>query len=277
MSRSNQHHPRFRLTAIAAVLTTTFALPLAAQTAQPAKPPVTAPAAPAADQTGLETVVITAQRRAEPLQSAPLSVTALTGEQIKNANITTPERLEQVVPGLRMGRSGSDLRPAMRGTYTENVSANSDPRFGIYVDDVYQSRTSQVPPMVDLARAEVQKGPQGTLYGRNSFGGNLVFYSALPTDEREGGLDFSFGNYLRQRTEGFVNLPISEGIAFRFAGLTERTLGYVKNIGTGNDIGGESQKFFRGTLRIAPPTNRALEVILRASNTDLGGEGRLRL
>ena len=274
MSHSNLHHPRFRLTAIAAVLTTTFALPLAAQTAQPAKPPVTAPAAPAAEQTGLETVVITAQRRAEPLQSAPLSVTALTGEQIKNANITTPERLEQVVPGLRMGRSGSDLRPAMRGTYTENVSANSDPRFGIYVDDVYQSRTSQVPPMVDLARAEVQKGPQGTLYGRNSFGGNLVFYSALPTDELEGGLDFSFGNYLRQRTEGFVNLPISEGIAFRFAGLTERTRGYVKNIGTGNDIGGESQKFFRGTLRIAPPTNRALEVILRASNTNLGGEGQ---
>jgi iron complex outermembrane receptor protein len=208
------------------------------------------------------------------LQSVPLSVSALSGAQIKNANVNSPERLEQLVPGLRMGRSGSDVRPAMRGTYTENVSATSDPRFGIYVDDIYQSRTSQVPPIIDLARVEVQKGPQGTLYGRNSFGGNLVFHSALPTDEFEGGIDLGVGNLLGHRAEGFVNVPISEGIAFRVAALSERTKGYVKNLGSGNDIGGESQKYVRGTLRIAPPSVRELEVLLRASYQDLGGEGQ---
>lgn len=270
MPCSNPRQPHLGLTALAALISAAFAAPLAAQTTQaPAQP------AAAADETkDVQQVVISAQRRIEPLQEVPLSVSALSGAQIKNANVTTPERLEQLVPGLRMGRSGSDVRPAMRGTYTENVSATSDPRFGIYVDDIYQSRTSQVPPIVDLARVEVQKGPQGTLYGRNSFGGNLVFHSALPTEQFEGGLDLSIGRFTRHRVEGFLNVPISEGIAVRFAGLTERTRGYVENIGSGNDVGGESQKFLRGTVRIAPPSVPALDIVLRASYTDLGGEGQ---
>lgn len=220
-----------------------------------------------------EQIVVTAQRRAEPLQDVPLSVSALTGAQIKNANVTSADRLEQLVPGIRMGRSGSDLRPAMRGTYTENVSASGDPRFGIYVDDIYQSRTSQVPPIVDLARVEVQKGPQGTLYGRNSFGGNIVFHSAEPTDKFEGGVDALAGNYKHFRYEGYLNAPITEGVALRVAGLWEDSKGYVKNIGTGNDYGGEQQKFIRGTLRIAPSSVPALQVMLRASYLDLSGEG----
>lgn len=223
--------------------------------------------------TAVEVVTVTAQRRAEPLQEVPLSISALTGAQIKNANVTSVDRLEQLVPGVRMGRSGSDLRPAMRGTYTENVAANGDPRFGIYVDDIYQSRTSQVPPIVDLARVEVQKGPQGTLYGRNSFGGNIVFHSAVPTDKFEGGVDTLLGKYNHSRLEGYLNIPLAEGVALRIAGLAEKSDGYVKNIGTGNDYGGEEQKFIRGTLRIAPSSVPGLEVILRASYLDLGGQG----
>ena len=273
MPRSNRHQPKFKLTTLAALLTTTLALPLAAQPAEPAKPPVKAPDASADEGTTLQQVVITAQRRAEPLQAAPLSVSVLTGAQIKDANVTSADRLEQLIPGLRMGRSGSDLRPAMRGTYTENVSATGDPRFGIYMDDIYQSRTSQVPPIVDLARVEVQKGPQGTLYGRNSFGGNIVFHSAEPTDKFEGSFEFSTGKFMRNRIEGVVNVPISEGVAIRVAGLTEDSRGFVQNIGTGNDYGGEKQQFIRGTLRVEPPSMPELKVLARASYLDLGGEG----
>ena len=218
-------------------------------------------------------VTVTAQRRIEPLQEVPLSISAIAGSQLKNANVTSADRLEQLVPGLRMGRSGSDLRPAMRGTYTENVSATGNPRFGIYIDDIYQSRTSQVPPIVDLARVEVQKGPQGTLYGRNSFGGNIVFHSAMPTEKLEGGVDLLFSNFTRYRTEGFVNVPLAEGVSLRVAGLTEDTKGYVKNIGTGNDYGGEKQTFVRGTLKIEPPSLPDLQVVLRGSHLDLGGQG----
>ncbi|MFT7723621.1 MAG: TonB-dependent receptor [Roseateles sp.] len=268
-----RRQPPLHLTTLAALVSTSFALPLAAQTVAPPQAAASAPRAAPDEPASLERIVVTAQRRAEPLQAVPLSISALSGAQIKNANVTSADRLEQLIPGLRMGRSGSDLRPAMRGTYTENVAANGDPRFGIYVDDIYQSRTSQVPPIVDLARVEVQKGPQGTLYGRNSFGGNIVFHSAEPTDHFEGGLDLGFGNFGRKRAEGHVNVPISEGVAVRFAGLAEDASGYVKNIGTGNDLGGESQKFVRATLRIAPAARPELEVLLRGSYLDLGGEG----
>ena len=273
MPSHSKLQPHLRLTPLAALLATVFTMPLAAQTVAPPAASASAPKAAADERASLDTVVVTAQRRVEPLQSVPLSVTALSGAQIKNANVTNADRLEQLVPGLRMGRSGSDLRPAMRGTYTENVGASGDPRFGIYIDDIYQSRTSQVPPIVDLARVEVQKGPQGTLYGRNSFGGNIVFHSAQPTDRFEGGLDVLASNFDHQRAEGYANVPISEGVALRVAGLTERSGGYVKNVGTGNDYGGEQQNFVRGTLRIAPRSHPELEVLLRASYLDLGGQG----
>ncbi len=275
MSSPTRIKPPLHLTHMAALIASAFAMPLAAQTVAPPATAASAPEAAVKDRESIDIdrVVVTAQRRAEPLQQVPLSISALTGAQIKNANVTSADRLEQLVPGVRMGRSGSDLRPAMRGTYTENVSANGDPRFGIYVDDIYQSRTSQVPPIVDLARVEVQKGPQGTLYGRNSFGGNIVFHSAQPTDNLEGGVDIGIGNFGRKRIESYVNLPISENMAARIAGLAEESKGYVKNIGTGNDYGGEKQKFIRGTLRIAPVAKPELEVMLRASHLDLGGEG----
>ena len=230
----------------------------------------TTAAAPAAEAEA--EIIVTAQRREQRLQDVPVSVSVVTGETLKNAVITNADRLEQIVPGIRMGRSGSELRPAIRGTYTEIVSANGDPRIGIYTDDIYQSRTSQVPPIVDLNRVEVQKGPQGTLYGRNSFGGNIAFFSALPKDRLEYSGDALISSDQR-RVEGMLNLPIGDGLAFRVAGVYDDLRPYVENIGTGNDLGGTMQKFIRGTLRFQPPALDQLEIVFRASSLDIGGSG----
>ena len=116
MPRQIKRQPHPHLNALAALVSTAFALPLAAQTVTPPAQPASAPTAIANEANDPTQIVVTAQRRAEPLQTVPLSVSALTGDQIKNANVTSADRLEQLVPGLRMGRSGSDLRPAMRGT-----------------------------------------------------------------------------------------------------------------------------------------------------------------
>jgi len=232
-------------------------------------------AAPAEAEASEGEIIVTAQRRAERLQDVPLSVSAISGDALRNANVNSADRLEQVLPGIRIGRSGSDLRPAIRGTYTEIVSANADPRIGVYVDDIYQSRTSQVPPIVDLERVEVQKGPQGTLYGRNSFGGNIAFFTATPKDQFAGGIDVSYARFNNLRAEGFVNVPISDGVAFRLAGMYERADGFVKNINpAGNDYGGQNTWFARGTLRLAPTSlDGRLEIVLRASYQKYGGSG----
>lgn len=223
---------------------------------------------------GVEEIVVTAQRRRESLQDVPLSVTALSAETLKNANITDVTRLEQLTPGLRIGRSGSDARPAIRGVFTEAIGANSDPRIGFYVDDIYQSRTSQaLAAFVDLERVEVQRGPQGTLYGRNSYGGNIALFSATPKDDFAAGIDALYGRFNRRRVEGFVNVPLTEGIAARVAGLYEKMDGYVKNTSTGSDLGDEDQYYLRGSLRIAPASLPDLEVMLRGSYFRQGGNG----
>ena len=222
-------------------------------------------------------VVVTAQRRAERLQSVPLSVVAIGAEQLKNADVTQVDRLEQIAPGLRIGRSGSDPRPALRGTFTSAIQGNNDPRIGFYIDEIYQSRTSQLSiPFVDLERVEVQKGPQGTLFGRNSFGGNIAITTATPKDTFDGGMDFTYGNYNRKLIEGFVNIPIAPGLAARFAGAYENRDGYINNIynpaATADD---KNQYYLRGSLRWVPQNFQRLEVVVHGSywNEDDHGNG----
>ncbi|QMW21888.1 TonB-dependent receptor [Sandaracinobacteroides saxicola] len=257
----------FRLALISSTMLAALASPALAQT-------VAAPATAAAAEDVGDDIVVTAQRRAERVQDIPLSVSAISGDALKNAAVTDVERIEQLVPGVRFGRSGAALRPAIRGTYTENVAVNGDPRIGIYVDDIYQSRTQQIPPIVDLDRVEVQKGPQGTLYGRNSFGGNIAFNSALPKNEFAAGIDALYGRYNHIRGEAFVNLPISDGVALRIAGMGEQSDGYIRNRNpNGNDAGDNDQAFVRGTLRIAPSNIEGLEVLLRGSYLWQGGNG----
>ena len=134
---------------IAPVLVATAGLMAAPASAQDA-PPETADAAEEAPLPG--EIVVTAQRREESLADVPISIVAIGNEELKNRNVTDVSRLEQVAPGLQLGRSGTDARPAIRGTYTEQIQGNSDPRVGFYIDEIYQSRTSQLSvPFVDLA------------------------------------------------------------------------------------------------------------------------------
>jgi iron complex outermembrane recepter protein len=222
-------------------------------------------------------VVVTAQRREESLQDVPLSIVAIESEALKNNDVTEASRLEQLVPGLRLGRSGADPRPAIRGIYTESIQGNADPRVGFYIDEIYQSRTSQTSvPFVDLERVEVQKGPQGTLYGRNSFGGNIAISTAKPSDKFEGGVSLALGSYDRVTVDGYVNLPINESIAARFAVFAEKRDGFIKSATARGfaDQDDKDQQYFRGSLRIAP-AGSGLEMILRAShwNDDSKGNG----
>jgi iron complex outermembrane recepter protein len=230
-----------------------------------------------AEETGVTDIVVTAQRREESLQRVPLSIVAIGREQLKNADVTEASRLEQLAPGLRLGRSGADPRPAIRGIYTESIQGNADPRVGFYIDEIYQSRTSMTSvPFVDLERVEVQKGPQGTLYGRNSFGGNIAIATAKPNDKFEGGIEALYGSYNRIMADAYINIPLSEGLAVRFAGYAEKRDGFIKSVTAPGfaDQDDKNQQYVRGSLRWAPPGS-GLEIIIRGSywNDDSKGNG----
>jgi iron complex outermembrane recepter protein len=233
----------------------------------------TATPAPSDDST-IETVVVTAQRREENLQSVPLSVSAFSAAQIKARGLTDASRLESSVPGFTFGRSGVDARPAIRGVRTENVGVNGDTTIGFFIDGVYQSRAAQATlGFVDLERVEVLRGPQGTLYGRNTFGGNISIATAQPKlDSFSGGMDVTIGDYSKVRVEPFLNLPIGENAAFRVSAAFEKADGWVKNINPeGNDLFDEDTAYVRGALLLRP--SEALTVTLKADWARRGGAG----
>ena len=237
-----------------------------------------ASATPEAEDEGIGEIVVTAQRREENLQDVPLSITAITGEELREADIRDITRLEQTVPGLRVARSGAAARPAIRGVYTEAIQANADPRIGFYIDEIYQSRLQQTTAaFVDLERVEVQKGPQGTLFGRNALGGNIALTSAKPHDRFDLGLALIYGNYDRVKAEAFVNIPIAEGLSFRAAGAIDRHDPHYKSLVNDRaSVGDLNYQFIRGTLRFAPPgLDDRIEIILRGSyyNQDDRGLG----
>jgi iron complex outermembrane recepter protein len=239
--------------------------------AQAATPPAPATAAP---DSGIETVVVTAQRREENLQSVPLSVSAFSASQIKARGLTDVSRLESSVPGFTFGRSGVDARPAIRGVRTENVGVNGDTTIGFFIDGVYQSRAAQATlSFVDLERVEVLRGPQGTLYGRNTFGGNISIATAQPKlDSFSGGMDLTIGENNKVRVEPFLNLPVGETAALRLSAAFEKADGWVKNINpNGNDLFDEDTSYVRGALLLRP--SEALTATIKVDWARRGGAG----
>jgi iron complex outermembrane recepter protein len=236
--------------------------------------PAAAQAAPAADEAGIADIVVTAQRREENLQDVPISVSAFSAEQIAEKGLTDVSRLEGLVPGFTFGRSGVDARPAIRGVRTESVDVNADTTIGMFIDGIYQSRASQATlGFIDLERVEVQRGPQGTLYGRNTFGGNISIMTARPDfSEYYGGADLTVGDNSQVRVTGYLNAPLSETVGLRVAGGYEKSNGYVKNVNpTGGNLFDDDNRYVRASLLLKPSEN--LTALFKFDYARRGGNG----
>jgi len=208
-------------------------------------------------------IVVTAQRRSERLLDVPVAVTALSGDALQKLGAQNVSKVELATPGFTWGSQGSDSFPAIRGVRTSLVSAQTDPVIGFYLDGIYQSRTQQQSiPLFDIAQVEVLRGPQGTLYGRNTFGGNISVVTGQPTDEFAAGFNVDKGNYSSARIDGFVNVPLSDTLSLRVAGVFQRHDGYVKSTTPGvvlNDLDENAQ---RVSLKWKPDS--PLEVTIHA-------------
>ena len=234
----------------------------------------TAPATPAADKGELTTITVTANRRIEDQQKVSTTVTALSGAGLAERNIVDLSQIEGISPGFTFGKSGVDARPAIRGVRTENVAVNADTTIGFFVDGIYKSRAQQAMlGFVDVGRVEIQRGPQGTLFGRNTFGGNIVISTNAPDPgafEAAGNLTLaSFG---KKRFDGSVNIPVGDGAAFRLAGLIEKADPWVKNdFNAGAGLFDQDLGFLRGSFAFKPM--REMDVVLRADTTSQKGNG----
>lgn len=221
----------------------------------------------------LDEIIVTATKRAESVQDVPLSITAISGDKISAAGVTDLSTLDKLVPGLQFGQSGTDARPAVRGARTENISVQQDPIVAFYVDGIYRSLSSQaLASIVDVERVEVLRGPQGTLYGRNSFGGAVNIISKAPTSESEYGANVTLGNYDRRRVEGYANAALSENLFLRVTGAIDKHDAIIEN--TFNADAGlrdKDETYVRAQLRWEP--SEAIDLTLRASQWSQGGNG----
>jgi len=209
---------------------------------------------------GFADIVVTAQKREENLQSVPISITALTQQMLTNRGINTVGGLDRLTPNLMIvpARTSSAVAGiTLRGQVQDDPSSVTlDQSVGLYVDGVYVARgNGAFQRLYDVERVEVLKGPQGTLYGRNTTGGAINVIPNHPTDSFGVDMKLTVGNYSQREAAAAVNIPLSEGIAARAVFVSAKRGGYAQNLyATGfrnpgnNDIDDENS--FYGRLMI---------------------------
>ena len=222
----------------------------------------------------LETVTVTANRRVEDAQKVSVSVTAVSGDTLAERNITDLSQMEGMSAGFTFGRSGADARPAIRGVRTENVAVNADTTIGYFVDGIYKSRAQQaLSSFLDLSRVEIQRGPQGTLFGRNTFGGNIVITTNSPELKTfESAASLTVGSFNKIRAEGVLNIPINDMFAARIAVAYDKAKPYVKNdFNASAGLFDQDLTYVRASVLFKPSSN--FEATLRGDLTEQRGNG----
>ncbi|MEQ8689322.1 MAG: TonB-dependent receptor, partial [Pseudomonadales bacterium] len=222
----------------------------------------------------IEEVIVTAQKREQSLQDVSLAITAVGERQLMTNNVVDMSRLDVLVPGLTFGRAGPDARPSIRGAATGGVVNGSDPVMAFYLDGVYQSRPSQLmSAFFDVERVEVLRGPQGTLFGRNSYGGALNVISRQPEiGNFDAGIDTTISNESGMRVQGFMNVPLSETAALRLSAFRDRRDGLVRNTFNPDDsLNDRNDDYVRAQLLLEP--SERLSLTLKGSYWNGGGNG----
>jgi iron complex outermembrane recepter protein len=222
---------------------------------------------------GLDTIVVTAQRREQTLQDVPIAVAVFNDTFVERSRVTTVTDLVAFTPGVT-GTSVSQTTPriVVRGISTEDFGVGSDPALGIYVDDVYLGRgVSSISDIFDIARVEVVRGPQGTLFGRNTTAGAISITTAQPDpDAVRGNLETSLGRFDQFDLRGAINLPLGGDWAVRFAGSSRTRDGFVRNT-LGGSIGAIDSQAFRAALGYSgSKTTASLSFEYRNANNQPG-------
>ena len=218
--------------------------------------------------TGLEEVIVTAQRRETMLQETPIAVTAFTSDQIVDRGIWDITDIGSLAPNTNIQKqpsSNSNMSIAIRGIGSGETALLVDPKVSFYVDGVYMSKTvGAVFDIIEMESIEVLRGPQGTLFGRNSTGGAVNVTTVKPSGELGGTLEASAGNDGYQRYRGSLDLPqFFDMLSIKLSAMHMEYDGWAENDfpGQEEDLAGEDNDSYRVALRLEPTERLTLDYI----------------
>ncbi len=211
----------------------------------------------------LEEVLVTAQKRTESLQDIPAAIDAFGAAAIEEAGWQDINRVQEAVPALVIGGE-SKVRTyvSIRGVGTRKFDIGSDGSVGLFIDEIYNARFSSIlSGIMDLERIEVLKGPQGTLYGRNTIGGAINLITRRPTNETEGAVKLNVGNYDFYDVSGIVSGSlVDDKVLGRLSGSVSDMEGRYTDTASGNDNNNDT-KNLRGSLIFMPTDQWDLTLI----------------
>ncbi|PNU04388.1 TonB-dependent receptor [Novosphingobium guangzhouense] len=226
-----------------------------------------------AEPEGLETITVTARKQTENLQSTPISITAFSAERLEAQGITQVNRIQDFTPNLTFANIPSNSGIAsnaavyIRGIGQNDFAPTVEPGVGIYIDGVYLGRTAGgVFDLIDVASIEVLRGPQGTLFGRNTIGGAINLTTLQPDDTLRAKMDMKYGTDDLVNVRAMVSGPLADGLFAKVSAGISRQDGYVDAPNLGVKFGNKDTKTVRGALRFAPGGS-PLEVTLAGDYT----------
>lgn len=229
------------------------------------------------ESTGLEEIVVTAQKRAESIQLVPISISALSAKQLEAQRVSRAVDIVSHIPNMTVSYSDTAAFFSLRGVSTVDYSANQSAPVAIYVDEVYKGLQafSTSFQLFDIDRVEVLRGPQGTLFGKNATGGAMSVFSVQPdlSAGLSGHLEAGVGNFARRESSGALNIPMVTGVlAGRIAYRAARADGVVENRFPGqHDLESTDDWAVRGSLEYQPADD--LNMLLRYTHTDASPTG----
>ncbi|MBX9747146.1 MAG: TonB-dependent receptor, partial [Hyphomonadaceae bacterium] len=226
-------------------------------------------------------IIVTAQRREQAIQDVPIAINAFNATQLEEANIGDVADLPLVAPSLFVNSTGSaasDTTIRIRGVGTTGNNAGLEGAVGVFIDGVYRNRSGMaLGQLVDLQRIEVLRGPQSTLFGKNTTAGALSIFTRPPEFSGvSGGASMTFGDPDVLGVNGYFNVPVSDTLAFRITAGTDSREGFIENRNTGEFNQDLSRYFVRAQALWDISSDASLRLILDYGEIDNNGNTAVR-
>ena len=227
------------------------------------------PALASAQETLLEEITVTAQKREQSELEVPMTLDVFTGKDITDTGALNLQDIQDFIPGFEVGTNPTQASITIRGVSAPNISTGGDPSVATFYDEVYVPRAATTASFTDLQRVEVLKGPQGTLYGRNAAAGVVSMVPTRPQPEKEAFIKTRFGNYNLFRVEGMANIPLTDKLYTRLNILSNQRDGYITNLVPGErDPGQQDNIAVRASVLWEKSDRTDLQVSLDVDTVD---------